>query len=171
MKKCLQIAGILSAFLTATTVPAKSDGAGYRMCNKTGQSLAVSFIFRDGFGIYSDSWRWSGYYVLRNGRCDYIMPTHSAMEAFFSFKEVTSSGLAGSDIDAGKRRFRSSNRSAEAVNQQYCNYSGNNSASIPLSAHRSCGNGDSTGLYSIFWRGFGQKHHEVRDYPHTLTIE
>jgi len=160
--------GILSFILMASSLPTKADGAGYRMCNKTGQAIAVSYIYRDGLGIFSDSWRWNGFFIMQNGQCGYIMPTHSAMEAYFNFKEVTSSGRAGADINIGQRNFRSSNRSAESASRQYCTYS-NNSGSKKLEAHGTCSS-TKTSLYSLFWQGLGQKHNEVRDYPHTLTI-
>jgi len=170
MRKTLSSVTFMVALLQLAAAAAYAHGSGYRVCNNTAKPLAFSYVFRHGLGVLQDSWAWQGHYKVDARTCELLMPTHNAAGIYLNIRRLTEPRMLGDDAIYTAGKIRSSNGSAEIVNERLCEYqSGGPRVTRPFSGHARCPDNQKR-TYTIFWSGLGQSHRDLAVAPHTLHL-
>ena len=162
---------LLAGLLAVGASSARADGPGYKICNRSGKTFAVSYIYRHGLGVLSDYWAWTGYYLLRPNSCGFHLPTHNAANIYVNLNEFIPPSTLGSAVRLTSTQFRSSNGLAEVGGRTFCAHRSGKSFSGAIARHKTCSAGATAKYYTIYWSGIGLTHRQVNSTPHTLTID
>jgi len=136
MLRFLVLSLSISALFSPTAVFA--DGPGYKLCNNSGKTYAVSYLYRDGLGVLRDSWTWTGYFLLKPRSCGYHLPTHNAAHIFLNLHILNSPSTLGPVVRLGPTEFTSSNGTSEIGEREFCTYATGKNVTKPIAGHKQC---------------------------------